>query len=133
MDYAKNLDCVHLDYKPLNILKKKYIFKISDWGLSIRGCSGVTKTNQIGGFTPPYDDPELTNKKTLEYDASSRVSHYACDIYALGISLLHMLGIPINVLESVKTTIGVKDKYNLNMSSQIEEAIANSKTTKASE
>jgi len=123
--YAKRKICAHMDFKPDNILQFGQIFKICDWGCSIIGIPDETEKGDVKvvGVTRPYDDPELDF-------IDPKVRYHFCDIYAIGISLLHMFGINTTVLKRIKLQINDEAKYYTQIGDQINEAINNSKTTK---
>jgi len=122
---CQNTELRAFGFQACNLLKFKDTYKICDWGISILGVSDKTQTNISKGLTPPYDDPELEK---------DRVNLFACDIFSLGISLLHLMGIGIPVLKNIKNTIKRDiSLFNSQLRVQIDFAISNSKTKKADE
>jgi len=76
LKYAHNKKIIHRDIKPQNILLKKGIPKISDWGLS--KLTTENKTSSMVAFSPVYAAPEHISKKFGNKDEQT-------DIWQLGI------------------------------------------------
>ena len=129
---AKKMKCAHLDFKPPNILRFKNTFKLADWGLSVGAILDQSQTVRVQGVSPPYDDPEVTD--LFGYiDPTAKVRHFSCDIFALGISILHMFGIELNTLKPIKKKKLDEIHFTSLMQSEIKKAIANSKSKKPKE
>ena len=65
LKYAHSQRIVHLDLKPKNILIKKNIPKISDWGLSKVMTESIPCSTTGGGYTLFYASPEQINRSWL--------------------------------------------------------------------
>jgi serine/threonine protein kinase len=78
LKYAHNNRIVHRDIKPQNILLKKGIPKISDWGLSKITAEGRTSTTAAATLTLSYAAPEQISKKFGSKDQQT-------DIWQLGV------------------------------------------------
>jgi CBS domain-containing protein len=80
LKFAHTQKIIHRDLKPQNILLKKGLPKISDWGLS-RIISESTRT-MATSFTPSYAAPEQIN---------NRVKDERTDIWQLGVILYELI------------------------------------------
>ena len=81
LDYAHKHNIAHFDLKPQNILLKKDIPKITDWGLSrVLTIHGTTTI----GISLPFAAPEQFSSSYGEKDAKT-------DIWQLGILFYHLL------------------------------------------
>jgi len=129
---AKKMKCAHLDFKPPNILRFKNTFKLADWGLSVGAVLDQSQTVRVQGVTPPYDDPEVADIYG-NIDPKAKVQHFACDIFALGISVLHMFGIELNALKPIKRQKTNEMLFTSLMQKEIKKAITNSKSKKPKE
>ncbi len=74
---------VHLDIKPGNILKKKNMYKISDFGLSVHTNKGKASGNVEEG------DSRYLAKEMLDWDPVEDLTK--CDIFSVGVSAYELV------------------------------------------
>ena len=106
--FAHNLQCVHLDIKPENILIFKNTCKLADWGGSLQLKSQKTtfiKSSDLA-ISVGYVAPEIEDEN---YGDQEKFNYYACDIYSLGILGFKLLGI---TKKEINTLPKNKEKYH---------------------
>ena len=80
--YLREQNILHGDFKPANILLKRGVCKLADFGTAIELAPGQTVKGDRG--TPLYSAPEVS--KGQPYD-------HACDVWSLGMVVCELLGV----------------------------------------
>ena len=85
MRYVHEMDVIHTDFKPANILlNERFEPKIADFGSATITNQTLTITQTIGAMTPKYKAPEI--------DMRGAAAMTSCvDVYAFGVSLWEIL------------------------------------------
>jgi serine/threonine protein kinase len=111
MRYLHEQNIVHLDLKPNNILFKRnscgnFIYKLSDFGLSLKWKSGFPKRFNVAVGVMRYRAPEMDQKVPLDYETEP------ADIYSLGVCLVASVSgfLYMNVLMNLIISGGIYDQ-----------------------
>jgi serine/threonine protein kinase len=85
--FLHNLEVLHKDVKPENILLKDWRLILTDFGTAFdwsKTGQSMTRSNASDGRTPRYQSPEVANSNEF---------HRASDIWSLGVVFLEMVTI----------------------------------------